>query len=916
MFRAMPSREFLGWDRPFLHDLVEWLAARPARLPQSVVVVPTAQAGRRLREALAESSGALLSPQVVTPGSFFHAGRLHSAPDWMERLAWVETLDGIRDWSSYQALFPHPPENGPESVHALSSELFRLRRSLQENGLTFATSSARLRNTMEAGRWEALARLETLMENLLTSWGFTSGSRSLASGISLPERDIILAGVADLPPLLERALLAKPGGVTVLIAAPETESGCFSETGLPLPDWCSRPVDFQGEILVVADPRQQAAEAWRAVACAGTSSDHVALGSADADTAEELARTFTGNGWTAFHPAAAGFSGGLSRWLAIWSRWLADPTLDAMADLLTLPETGSLIGGRRAQKAKQLAEMRDRWMATGIADLTRRFEAHEFRSGFEKESSEAVLDAARSLERWRARCFGDFPDAMKRLLAQIAGDGAAEATGWLEEAAGMIRRIDRSPGFWIDLMISEIPPAAAPPPEGRVIDVQGWLELLHEPGAHLVLCGMNEGKVPARGGGEPWLGESSRKILGLITDEQRAARDAYLFHALLEARRKSGKTNIFCGKSGPGGEPLLPSRLLLTVKSDELPNRVKTLFREVEPPDAGLRWHADWKWKTRAVPPPQRLGVTSLSDYLACPFRYYLKHVVRMQGSGAARREWNARDFGSVAHEILERWGNDAEAREFGKAEALEAWFSAELDRVVAEWFGNSPALAVRLQTMALRRRLSWLARVQATEREAGWQVIEVERKVEIPAGDSLIVAKIDRVDRNLHDGRLRVIDYKTGKIDGVEKNHRKKITARTSIPVHLHESPAIHDASGGAGHLWHNLQLPLYASAVASREGTLPVPCYFSIRSTENEVAIHQWESFDEHDMAAARACADYIAEKISAGEFWPPAERVTYDDYQCLTFGRTLEESVTIQGAWASRPHPCSSGRDAHAL
>ena len=112
--------------------------------------------------------------------------------------------------------------------------------------------------------------------------------------------------------------------------------------------------------------------------------------------------------------------------------------------------------------------------------------------------------------------------------------------------------------------------------------------------------------------------------------------------------------------------------------------------------------------------PPQRLAVTSLATWLACPFRFYLKHALAMQSPEPDRVEWNARDFGTVAHEVLERWGRDPEAREFSKPEALHAWLSAELDRVVAEWFGARLPLAVRVQTEVLRQRFVWLARIQA----------------------------------------------------------------------------------------------------------------------------------------------------------------------------------------------------------
>ena len=77
-------------------------------------------------------------------------------------------------------------------------------------------------------------------------------------------------------------------------------------------------------------------------------------------------------------------------------------------------------------------------------------------------------------------------------------------------------------------------------------------------------------------------------------------------------------------------------------------------------------------------------------------FRFYLKHAVGMQSPEPGRVEWNARDFGTIAHEILERWGRDAEARELTDQAALHDWLSAGLDRVSGECFGKRPTLGAR----------------------------------------------------------------------------------------------------------------------------------------------------------------------------------------------------------------------------
>ncbi len=906
MLAAMLERAFLGWDQPFLTLAVAWLLERRDELPGCMLVVPTAQSGRRLREALAEAAGAILSPRIVTPGSLLQARDAEAAADWIERVAWTEVLEGVTDWSEYEAIFPEPPGGDGDWTVGLAQEMVRLRHALQENGLLLATAARKLSESVEAERWEALGRLEDLVEKKLRAWGHRSRSRILADGLTVPAgvSKIILAGVAEMPPLVERALLAWQGPVISLIGAPESEAGEFSSLGRPASHWSQRPLPWPaGSVIVVADPRQQAIEALRVVGEMKSRSDEVALGSTDGEVGDELARVFSRAGWPAFHPAADVVSGGLARWFRVWRSWLSDPTLACFADLLALPETGILVAGKRAQKAKMLAELRDRWMVLRGEDLQRRCDAGVFRNDADKESTVELCAAVTALEKWRASFLsGNFPATITRLLEILgksgvtARDTADVMTEWIAEAAPLLERVKRGAGFWIDLMVSEQPIAAPTPPEGRVIDVQGWLEIFHEPGSHLVLCGMNDGKVPARSGGEPWLSEASRERLGLIKDADRAARDAYLFTAMLEARRDGGRVDVICGKSGAGGESLLPSRLLLAADRTELPERVKLLFKEVEPPEAGMRWHADWQWKPRLATPPLRLSVTSLGSYLACPFRYYLKHVLKMQSPEPTRSEWNARDFGNVAHLVLERWGRDAEARSLSKAEALHAWFSTELDRVVVEWFGKRVPLAVRIQTESIRQRLLWLARAQSISFAEGWEIIDVERKIELPAGDAVIVAQIDRIDRHRETGELRVLDYKTGKIDSPEKAHRKKLGVTAVLPAHLSEDcPAIYESEEKgktARFLWQNLQLPLYASALVQEGSPLPTPCYFALGNTVAEVEIRPWSDFDAHDLAAAQACASWVAGQIAAGIFQPPAEKVTYDDFAILAAGRAFEE------------------------
>lgn len=486
----MVERVFLGWDRPFLTRAADWLLEQRDTLPRLLVVVPTSQGGRRLREALAERAGALLAPKIITPGSLLKTPAPEVAADWMERVAWLETLESVTAWDVYQEWLPQAPDPDGAWATGLAQELVKLRHTLQENGLTLAAAARLLARTVEAGRWDALGRLENLMELKLRSWGLQSRSRVLAGGVVLPAgiSGIVLAGVTEMPPLLERAWQSWNGPVTVLIGAPPQDAHAFSALGKPLACWTERtlpwPDGSAGSVRLVADSRQQAVEALRAVATTQTPSDEVALGSADTETGVELARTFTRQGWPAFHPAAIPVTTGLARWGTVWSGWLADPTLAIMADLLAMPETGVLVGGRRAECAERLSRLRNDWMVIRPDDLRHRIATTRFRSEAQRKSALDVLDATQSLEQWRTDfLLEDFPATMERLLDALNRSGleTAEAgdamLAWLAQAAPLMGQVKRGPVFWLNLMLAEIPAPTPQPPAGRVIDVQGWLEL-------------------------------------------------------------------------------------------------------------------------------------------------------------------------------------------------------------------------------------------------------------------------------------------------------------------------------------------------------------------------------------------------------------------------------------------------------
>ncbi len=891
----MPERIFLGYDAPFLPLLVEQLLNDRESLAQSLVIVPTGQSGRILRESLAAAATAILAPAVTTPGALLHIEDTSVAPPWIEKIAWTEALTSIsaEAWENYAALFPVPPDTGdgnPDWAVSLAAEITVLRATLQEHRHNLFSASKFLAATPEADRWENLSRLETLAERQLSAWGYTSRTTALRERFALPAgyRHIILAGITEMPKCVEEALMGFEGKVVSLIAAPQSEQELFSPLGLPLETWANRELPPHVVTQIAADPVGQSALALTAVSETGASSRDVALGCPDERSGAILARAFSENGWPAFHPASAQPMPPLVRWLTAWKDWLAKPTSRQLAALLSLPESAHLISGNRARKLAALNKLRDNHAAIEpetILDITETDDAL-------RASIAAVLGQRRSF------LAENFPAAitahLKSLDPKAESPLASRIADFLTEAAPLFPQTDRSHGFWLQTLLSWLPAPTAEPSADRVIDVQGWLELLFEPGAHLVICGMNETFVPARPGGDPWLSENIRRALKLTAETDRHARDAYLLHAMLMMRRENGSTHLICGKTGAGGEILLPSRLLLRVPRAELVPTVENLFREIEPPEADLIWTRDWKWQPPAMELPNSISVTALAGYLTCPFRFYLKNICKMGAPEPDRREMNARDFGSITHLVVEIWGRDPEKNRLTDPEKIAASLSSTLDDVILQEFGKKPPLAIRIQTQAMRQRLEWFAAVQAQTAAEGWEIIEIESKFEIPSGAFHISGKIDRIDRHRESGEIRVIDYKTGKAENVELAHRKKITANTKTPPHLPEGcPAFMTSPDGKPSIWKNLQLPLYALARSNDSASTPIPAYIHLGQTGENVKLSLWDGFSREDLESAKACMDWITSRLSEHAFWPPAEKVEYDDFALLSQNSPLAEA-----------------------
>lgn len=429
--------------------------------------------------------------------------------------------------------------------------------------------------------------------------------------------------------------------------------------------------------------------------------------------------------------------------------------------------------------------------------------------------------------------------------------------------------------------------------EPGAVELLGWLELPLDEAPVLVITGFNEGNIPDSRSPDAFLPDRVRRTLGLFDNQRRYARDAAYLTAMLQGRKAF---HVITGRRGSEDDPLLPSRLLLACPPDRLAKRVLQFYDQQAGGDEpapgksqkqgavtqGPAMHTaarDRFLLPLPVPPAEpitRLRVTAFRDYLQCPYRFYLKHVLKLRAVEQVRPEMDALHFGSLAHSVLESFGRSP-VRDASDPDEIRHYLWKHLEKLVAEHYGDSPAPAVVMQTLQLKERLSAFAWWQAEQIGEGWRILaqDVERdlsaKIRVDGESFTLTGRIDRMDHHPVLGKYRLLDYKTGdSAQKPQKTHRYKGR-------------------------WVDLQLPLYRMLVMEKNWTEPEVGYILLPKKLSEVGLApaDWsgEEFDE-----AMETAGEVIRRVRAGEFWPPSEPVD-DELAALCMDEALDRMERIK-------------------
>ena len=830
--------------------VVESLAGRVRTDPSGakslahvLVVVPTAQSGRRIRQRLAERLGALIPPLVKTPRSMLLdeddpsiAGRTDELLAFAEAVG-EEAGSGKEDGRS------------EDEKLRLAKQLSDIRAILSAKAVSFADVAAELDRDMpdEAERWHELAEIEDRYKAALARRG---------------KQDRIFAMKAFNPswPGIEEVL--RFDDPTMFVEGDEGNGLSLSQI-VP----CSTAADEAARIadvfasvkpdeampaLCVADPEMfpdiVAALSAKGVEVHDPSETRLVTSSLGHLVSQIVALRRT----SSYAVFSSFIRGGDAR------RWICDSLKLSDADM-----TAALVDLDNRQ-AELIPEKID-----DIAPKT----SGALRGIFEFVK---VQLRKRSLRGMLAAIFSgrvlDERDASSREFA-----AAAEALNQLIDECGD------------DLAVFEMRLQEATyglePDEGVDVLTDGWMELPFLEADELIVAGFREGRVPESTVGHPFLPDSLRRRLGLPDNAAKERRDRAILR-LAVGTREPGAFRVYYHAIDANGDVLKPSRLLFETGDDsDLVARVRALYGTRAGTSEGFAFDLPRGWKLKLPVPPafaelDRLSPTRLDAYLRCPFTFYLRKVLGDKRMDDRAQELQSWEYGEFAHGALEAFGR-SELRDSTDAAAIRAFLEERIDAQLVERFGTAIPAIVALQGESLKRRLANFSAAQVARRQAGWRIAAAERKLEIQYGHTRFNGKCDRVDFNDATGEWCVIDYKTWDSADRAKSF---------------------DTRRDGTRVWKSFQLPLYCAMLDAdvNDGFVAAKldrissCYCVLGKTADDVVFTA--PFSGAYVPEAESIVRRLIDRIERGIFWPPAStgEWTYDysDWLCPAPEQSVDE------------------------
>ena len=164
----------------------------------------------------------------------------------------------------------------------------------------------------------------------------------------------------------------------------------------------------------------------------------------------------------------------------------------------------------------------------------------------------------------------------------------------------------------------------------------------------------------------------------------------------------------------------------------------------------------------------EKISASELESYFACPFKHFLSYILKIKEKEYAKED--KRIIGSFKHELNKLFVEENNFKiktltEKNVEEFLRRKFKMLCEKHFEQISLNNRAFIHNL----FKECKAMLLNLVYEQKQSDFQIESVEERVESSIADKKFVGIIDRVDS--YKDNIRVIDYKTGEVDGILKD-------------------------------------------------------------------------------------------------------------------------------------------------
>ena len=902
------TRTFLDWTQPALPLVVNWLlgkylTSQTVDMGNVCAIMPGSRAGRRLLELLVSAAQQrnliFVPPTIATMGrlpELLYESKRPFANQWVQQLTWMQVLREM-DTNATPLYLPRlPAEDDWVGWLGLARLLWRQHRELAGDGWDFEHVVAYGRRTpgfVETGRWRFLRQLQIAYLRKLDDCQLWDRQTARLYAIGHHEchtdNDIVLVATADMNRATRLMLDQVTDRVTALIFAPEALSSRFDEYGCIVPDaWVDVSIDLQDTQMKLVDgPAQQAEAVAKTMLGYGGyfRPDEITIGIPDDSIIPWIQNRLRQSGVTTRSAVGRSLTQTpIYRLLDAVENYLERSRVESFAALIRHPHVVDWLTKHLSLPPDYLIQFDEYynehlppWLGTWLGPLVQHEKIKQVHAAIndwlQPLRSKSETREIRKLDAWS----DVISNTLSRLYVGVVKERGDPALHAHLAASSQIRDVLLE---MQDIPDNLSPPVTAPQAIRMMLDVLaslriqlstqedavellGWLELPLDTSPALIVTSLNEQFVPESLDSDLFLPNQMRHELQLVDNTRRYARDAYALSALTNSRRQC---DLIVARQDRDGNPLKPSRLLFATDRITIAHRAIKIFGPTRDAFDSLATGSEhpvkqpsdtWEGKPPAdlECPVSTMSVTSFRSYLACPYRFYLRHVLGLKSVDDSHREMDAPRFGSLMHEVLCRFGR-SEIHNAVEPDRIHHFLDDELTRCVRQWFGLERLAAVNIQIAQIRRRLEAFAHWQASWALQGWRILHTEVPSgnrhfpwTVDAGTIQLRGCIDRIDHNEQTGAWIIFDYKT--------------SDRVSNPENTHRT----------GKKWIDLQLPLYRHLVQLLGIDAPISLAYLLlpkNTQQTGDAVARWSA---DDLRSADEKVDEVVAAILDEQFWPPA-------------------------------------------